>query len=77
MFKGAGQNVISIAYALSTYLYQNCCYDDLVFISNVLLLVARQIETALEQEAYCKDLREDANKSDAFLESQIQSENFF
>lgn len=57
MFNCTGQNVMAMSYALSTYLIQNYDYDELAFISNVLLLIGQQVQTAIAQEAFCQALR--------------------
>lgn len=48
---------MGMSYALSTYLIQNYSYDELAFISNVLLLIGQQVQTAIAQEAFCQALR--------------------
>ncbi|MEG1993901.1 MAG: hypothetical protein RR048_03235, partial [Oscillospiraceae bacterium] len=57
MFNCTGQNVMAMSYALSTYLIQNYSIDELAYISNVLLLIGQQVQTAIAQEEFCQILR--------------------
>ena len=57
MFNCSGQNVMAMSYALSTYLIQNYSLDELNYISNILLLLGQQIQTAISEEAFCETIR--------------------
>ena len=71
MFKCTGQNVMAMSYALSTYLIQNYNIDELSYISNVLLLLGQQIQTAIEEEAFCQALSKGNGRAEIIAEEEI------
>lgn len=74
MFNCTGQNVMAMSYALSTYLFQNYDLDELEYISNVLLLLGQQIQTAISEEEFCKIIRErrkNGNNQNDFIEEVV------